>query len=958
MPIPGLSVKTHSPQHWRRGSYHGFSRYNSPKKLPRFKKPLRRRFFRFFRILKILFLLCIVGIALVGISGAAFLAWISQDLPHPDKIIIRDLALSTKIYDRTGETVLYNIHGEQKRTMVELKDIPPQVIWATLTAEDRKFYQHKGISLTGIIRSLIRNITTGSKAGGSTLTQQLVKNAILTSEKTYTRKIKEIILSYQIERKFTKDQIMKMYFNEIPYGTTAYGVEAAAQTYFGKSIPDIDLSEAAILASLPKYPSYLLNNKDELMIRQQWVLEGMVEQGYITKEESETAKKKKVEFKKLTEDIIAPHFVFYVKEALSKKYGERMVEQGGLKVITTLDIEKQKMAEKVVGEFSKKNLELGATNAALVALNAKDGQVLAWLGSKDYFNEEIDGQVNVVSRPRQPGSSFKPVVYAAAFRKGYTPETTLFDVETTFTNYDGKKYGPKNYTLKEYGPVSMREALAGSLNIPAVKTIYLAGIDNVLNLAEELGYTTLQPRSRFGLSLVLGGGEVKLIEHVNAFATFAQEGERNNTSIILKVEDKDGNVLEEFKKNTTKVLETQVARQINDILSDNSARSFIFGENNSLILPDRVVATKTGTTNDYHDAWTIGYTPSLAAGVWVGNSDNTEMKRGADGSVVAAPIWREFMIQALKGTPVESFVKPEVLENQNPALNGSLKQGIKVKIDKISGKLATEYTPQEYMEEKMYQALHGILHYIDKENPRGAPPQDPSIDPQYIPWEEAIKKWAEKNNITATEVPTETDDVHIPENIPTINFIQPQNDETVSDRNLSASVDIYAKRGIQRVEYFLENKLIRTSIRPPFDLQIYLDDPNLSNGYVSLKAIAQDDVGNKSESIININLLLPDLPVSIAWITPTNNEILDTTHFPYTLEISISQPEKVAMLKLYLFDGINFPKLIAIIENPSLGQQKSTWQDYPGFGIYELYGEILLHDGTKFTSRKINVEIK
>ena len=701
MPIPHLSIKTKSPQGWRQPTrfYRRPKMSWSPKPIftGRGGRPGRGK-----KLLKLLLVLLVIGIAAAGLLSIILLAWVAKDLPNPNKIIDRSVAQSTKIYDRTGKELLYDIHGNEKRTVVPLAEIPEFVKQTTLAAEDRNFYKHQGFSLTGIIRSVLKNIFTGSKVGGSTLTQQLVKNAILSPEKTYTRKLKELILSYQIEKKFSKDQILQLYFNEIPYGSVAYGVEAAAQTYFGKSVRNVTLAEAAVLAALPQAPTYYSpygSHLDQLFGRQQYVLDSMAELGYITQADANHAKEAEITFKKRAENITAPHFVAAVKEYLTEKYGDLAVEQGGLQVLTTLDTYKQQIAEAVINELAENNAkQYNANNAALVALDPKTGQVLAMVGSRDFFADPypencepgrtclFDPQVNIALRPRQPGSSFKPIVYATAFRQGYTPDTVLYDVVTNFQNYDLKDYEPKDYDLKERGPVTIRQALAGSLNIPAVKAIYLAGIDNVLDLAQSLGYTTLTDRSRYGLSLVLGGGEVKLLEHVNAYAVFAREGEWHPTSLILEVKDKDGNVLEEFKSQEKKVLETQTARQINAILSDNSARAYIFGASNYLNLGERPVAAKTGTTNDYRDAWTIGYTPSIAVGVWVGNSDNEEMKRGADGSVVAAPIWQKYLQRILGDTPTETFKAPEPIQTDKPSLNGSLAEGIKIKIDKASGK--------------------------------------------------------------------------------------------------------------------------------------------------------------------------------------------------------------------------------------------------------------------------------
>ena len=902
----------------------------------------------------------VILLALGGIFSIIFLAWLATQLPNPNKIIDRSVALSTKIYDRQGETLLYDIHGAQKRTFVQLSGIPENLKNATLAAEDREFYKHGGISFTGIIRSLLKNIFTGSKAGGSTITQQLVKNVILSPEKTYTRKAKEVILSYQLEKKFPKDEIWQMYFNEIPYGSVAYGAEAAAQTYFGKAVKDLSLAESAVLAALPQAPTYYSpygSHLDKLYARQGWILDSLADLGYITEEDAEFAKKEKIEFKKSAESIIAPHFVMFIKEYLTEKYGELAVEQGGLKVITTLDADKQKFAEEAIAENAEKNLKWNAGNAALVALDPATGQILAMVGSKDYFNDEIDGQVNVATRPRQPGSSFKPIVYAAAFKKGYTPETVLYDAVTKFLNSDGKDYEPKNYDLKEHGPVTIRQALAGSLNIPAVKAIYLTGVDKVLDLAGSLGYTTLSDRSRFGLSLVLGGAEVKLIEQVAAFAVFAREGEYHPPAGILKVEDKDGAVLEEYKKQEKKVLETQVARQINSILSDNAARAYIFGEKNYLTLPDRAVAAKTGTTNDYHDAWTVGFTPNLAAGVWVGNSDNAEMKRGADGSVLAAPIWNKFMQEALKGLPAEGFTAPAATVSGKPVLNGQLVQGIKVKVNKNNGKLATDLTPPDLVEERIYRQAHAILYYINKDDPQGDTAPDLN-DPQYPRWEEAVLRWAKDNNIMAEDPPTESDDSYRPEDKPVISLTFPDARQTITDRNFSAGVNASAPRGVLRVEYYLNGKLLKTVSEAPYELSVYLDDPNLKSGFYQLKAAAYDDLGNNNSAALDLNFQLPEIPQPLSWLAPAENETISAKKFPYVIKAELANVSRIQKIDVYYKTADGQVDYINTSRQFAGGQLAVPWPSAPAPGAYKIYAEITNSDGYAFKTGEVVAEVQ
>ncbi len=698
--------------------------------------------------------LIILSMAMIAgsVSAAGLFVWIEHTLPDPGNLMERSVEQSTKIYDRTGKVVLYDIHGNIKRTVIKLEDIPETVKWATIAIEDKKFYEHKGFDLRGILRSIIIDITRGGKVqGGSTITQQLIKNSILSKEKTYTRKIKELILAWELENKMNKDQILELYLNEIPYGSTAYGIESASQTFFGKQTKELSLSEVAMLAALPKATTFYSpygNHKDELLARTKFVLDEMVEIGKISVEEAERAKKEDPVSRVLPrrEAIIAPHFVMYVKELLTEKYGDRIVEQGGLKVVTSLDLDKQKFAEEAIAaQVNDNEKKWNAGNAALVSLDPNTGQVLAMVGSRDYFDEKYDGNVNVTLRPRQPGSSFKPIVYATSFLRGFTPNTILYDVNTIFKTEIGEDYEPKNYDLKEHGPVTVRQALAGSLNIPAVKMIYLSGIKNVLDLSDKLGYSTLKERSRFGLSLVLGGGEVKLLEHTAAFGVFAAEGVRHEISPILKVEDPTGLTLEEWKDSSQEVFPSQIARQISSILSDNDARAFIFGAQNYLILPDRQVAAKTGTTNDYHDAWTVGYTPELVTGVWVGNNNNTEMKRGADGSKIAAPIWNNFMRKALQNISPNSFTPPDEVITGKSVLDGAPYSSATIKINLATGLPADSSTPENQIAAKEYRQYHSILHYVNKDDPRGPVPSDPGSDLQYANWELGVQNWTAAN---------------------------------------------------------------------------------------------------------------------------------------------------------------------------------------------------------------------
>jgi len=956
MPIPQLNPKFKVRKIGER-----FKGFNKRRRKGN-NKLLKKLTSNWLMILAIIFFIVIISI--VGVF-----AWFSRDLPDPDKIMDRSLAQSTKIYARDGSTLLYEIHGPEKRTLIELEEIPDHMKNATIAIEDQDFYKHKGFDLPGIIKAVCHE-AFGSlgglcpQRGGSTITQQFVKNAILTSERTYTRKIKELVLSYQLERKFTKDQILQMYLNEIPYGSTAYGVESAALTFFGKSAKDLTLAESALLAALPQLPTYYSpygSHTDELSNRLHLVLNEMVEEGYATQAEADEARRVNLleRLKPKYENIEAPHFVMYVKEQLSNKYGEKVVEQGGLKVTTTIDIDKQKIAEEIIEKYADKNTtNYNASNAALVSLDTKTGQIIAMVGSKDYFNESIDGNVNVALRPRQPGSSFKPIVYLTAFEKGFTPETTLFDLVTKFKT-DSKDYEPKNYDLVEHGPVSMRQALAGSLNIPAVKTLYLAGIDNVLDTAESLGYTTLSDRSRFGLSLVLGGGEVTLLEHVSAFATLAREGVRHPVVSILKVEDDKGKILEEYEEREEQVFDEKTVRILNNILSDNSARSYVFGSSSYLTLPDRPVAAKTGTTNDYRDAWTIGFTPSFATGVWVGNNDNSEMRRGAAGAVVAAPIWNEFM-KRTAGGPVETFKQPNSNTSEKPILQGKLESESILKVDKYTGKQipasCLDDYPKDYIEDKALRAAHNILHYVDKEDPNGTVPSDPTVDPQYNRWEEPVKKWAQENDYIET-APADGDcDIRNKENQPTASFIFPKNEASITVNSVNIQIKISSKKPIKNVTYFIDERKIGDATSSPFGLKYTIK--NLESGFHNLKAEIHDSVENVGTATVSFNYL-PATPSVVLYLTkPTASSSLTTNNFPYNLSSYASDPNGVSEIQFYYLNESDQSTLIGSVAKPPKPEASLTWKTPPEAGNYRIYASLKNNNGKTTQSDYVNITIK
>jgi len=893
------------------------------------------------KYLRALGIICLVGFC-AGVLGIGLLfAWVSRDLPDPNRLLTRQVQKSTKIWDRTGEHLLYEIHGEQNRTLVELDQISEVAVKAAIVSEDKNFYEHKGFQLKSLIRAALQSFRRGRVEGTSTITQQLIKNAILTNERALTRKAKELILSYQIENKFSKDEILKMYFNEIPYGSSSYGIQAAAQSYFGKSAKDLDAAEGALIAALTKAPSRLSpygNNKEELIWWQRFIIDDMAKEGYITTDEAEAAKAKDIlaEVKPRRDSLQAPHFVLHVKEMLSEEYGEREVETGGLNVITTLDYDKQKAAEESVTEGMDVVKEFGGSNAALLAMDPKNGQVLAMVGSADYFDTENDGNVNVTLRLRQPGSSFKPIVYAEAFEKGFTPDTVLFDVETEFPTDTDKPYHPHNYDLSEHGPVTLRKALAGSLNIPAVKTLYLAGIDKSIDFAEKLGYTSLGDRSRFGLSLVLGGAEVRLVEHVAAYSTFASEGVYHAPSYILKVEAPDGSVLQEWKDEpVNEVMQVETARNVNSILSDNAARSYVFGEKNYLTLPDRPVAAKTGTTNLFVDAWTMGYTPNLAAGVWVGNNDSTQMKSKADGSRVAAPIWQAFMKKALADMPVEGFTAPEPIVTGKPVLDGQAGE-IAVKIDKFSGKLATENTPPTAIEERIYRQAHSILYYVDPDDPRGPYPADTQENPQYAAWEAGVATWAAKNGwATTEEPPTETDDVHNDAFSPVVTFDLPGDGADIAVRSFPVRVQANSPRGVKRVEFSLDGALLAVANSYPWEAVLTLPS-TYGRGFYTLRATAFDDIEHAGSQDITLNLTSDGVPLTLDWIRPSSDITYRTRVFPIYIDTTLSEKAGVARVEIYAVPEEGDPIFIGSLSRPKTNGVSVTWSEPPEIGTYRL----------------------
>ena len=817
-----------------------------------------------------------------GIGAIIFgilIIWISTlQLPSFSSFDSRKQTNSTKVYDRTGQIVLYDLGSDVHRTTISYTEMGAAIKNATVAIEDSNFYHHSGIEIKAMARAFLADIThAGAVQGGSTITQQVIKQSLLSNDKTIVRKMKEIILSLKLEREYNKDEILGIYLNEIPYGGNVFGISEAAETFLGKKPADLTLAEAAYLAAIPNAPTHYSPygaHKDDLEARKNLVLAREHDLKFITDDEYNQAKAEIVVFKaQEPQGIKAPHFVFFIKDYLEQKYGTEMVESGGLKVITTLDYGLQQAAEKAVALYTtgdKKQIE--NENAGLVAIDPKTGQILTMVGSRNYFDKQIDGNFNVTTARRQPGSSFKPYIYVTSFEKGFTPETMLMDVPTEFStscNPYGKPYPghsidecymPNNFDSKFRGPLSIRDALARSINVPAVKTLYIVGINNAIKTAQDMGITTLVDPSRYGLSLVLGGGEVRLLEMVSAYGVFATEGYRHPYSGILSVTDSNGNTLESWSDDPRQVLPANPTREISSILSDNKARTPTFGANSALYISDREVAAKSGTTNNNKDSWAIGYTPSLVAGVWLGKNENTEMPVG----VTAAPIWHAFMTEALKNYPVETFTKPDPDPNYNnlpPVLRGHFDGNQSYIVDTISGGLATPATPKETQKEYVVTDVHDILHWISKDDILGGVPTNPESDGLYNNWETAVQNWWGANNtrypiVTWSQKPGFTDNVHIPANMPHVVIMSPTISDThPKDKSLLVKVDTSGTYPLQKIDVFMNNVYIGTAhgTSPtlsfiPNDIKGVIDGPN------NIMVVATDFVYNTVSVSETVNI--------------------------------------------------------------------------------------------------------
>ncbi|MFC1790684.1 transglycosylase domain-containing protein [Patescibacteria group bacterium] len=860
------------------------------------------------RLLSFLAISFFLGLVVLLLGGVALFAWYAKDLPHPEKIIRRE-GFSTKIYDR-NEELLYDIYADQKRVPVKLEAIPLFLRQATIAIEDKHFYKHQGFDPLGMIRAVYKIVVQRRLQGGSTLTQQLVKNVLLSQKRVISRKIKEFILAIQIENRYDKDEILQMYLNEAPYGGTAWGVEAASQSYFGQSVSELGLIKCAILAGLPQSPTrYSPFGQDpkSYLGRTKSVLRRMREDGYISREEEKEALDQldKVQFSTQRQDFKAPHFVMYVKSILEDRYGQRMVEQGGLRVQTTLDLSLQEKAQEIVAEEISRVESLQITNGAALVIDPQTGQILAMVGSKNYFDPDYDGKVNVTLSLRQPGSAIKPVTYLTALQSNYTAATMLMDVKTVFPGSGGQPdYVPNNYDGKFRGPVQMRYALGSSLNVPAVKMVALVGVEPMLAVADKLGLKTLAPTTknlrRFGLAVTLGGGEVRLLDLTSAYSAFANGGKKVAPRVILKITDQDGKVLEENRSpSLPQVINEEEAFLISHILADNQARLLTFGENSLLNISSRQVAVKTGTTNDKRDNWTIGWTPQSVVGVWVGNNDNSPMTKVASGVSGSSPIWRRIILEILDDLPRKDFLIPEGIVSAEvdlvsgfrvhdgyPArleyfIKGTEPQGedpihSKLKLCNGQEKLATLVDINRgHFEEKEY--------FVFRED-------DPvSVDGQNR-WQQGIDAWTQGQEDSRFKPPTEycqgNSDMEI-------NLIKPADRVNFETREVSISAKAISLKEVRQIKVFVDGSLLESFSGKAFD-KIY----SLEEGSHIIKVEAEDESGFIGSKDVRIGVLVPwdwepsptQSPTKVPTITPTPVPLPTETSTPTPSLVPVVSP--------------------------------------------------------------------
>ncbi len=871
-------------------------------KLRLIKNRLPKKWQSVFRRRKLTWQNVVRGIIVLIGAGIVFsiilFAWYYKDLPRPGELRARSASESTILYDRTGKQI-YDISGDERRILLKSDEIPESIKHATVSIEDHNFYNHHGVDFFGIIRGVVLKPLTGRGfQGGSTITQQYVKNAILSPKRSITRKLKELILSLEIEAIYSKDDILTLYLNEIPYGSNIYGVEAASQAYFGHSAKDgLTVAEAATLAAIPQAPTKYSpygNHLDLLMARKNRVLDDMTENDYISQEEADKAKKEPpLEAKHFAEkhdNFPSPHFVMYVREQLVQKYGETLVQRGGLRVTTTLDLDLQQKADDAVRDGAKTLARVKASNASLVSIDPKTGQVLAMVGSIDYFDREHEGNFNVATAQRQPGSAIKPIVYSSLFRDKWSPSSVIWDVKTDFSGYS-----PNNFDGKFHGPQTIRSSLGNSFNIPAVKALSLTGVKNFVGLAKDFGITTFDDREDAGLSLALGAGEVKLVDLTSAYGVLANGGQRAPLTSILKIEDSRGKVLDEWKEGTKQTIAPEIAYEISSILADTNAKKPTFERLLGVLsVSGKTVAVKTGTTNNYKDAWTVGYTPSLVTGVWAGNNNGDEMDHGG-GSTAAAPIWHSFMVKALADKKNEDFYRPasivdrtvDLLSGKNPTpASGQLIQDIfapwqlptkdddvhqKVKVCKSNGLLATNDTPAEEIEERTYTRVH-------------------SERPDNGAWEGPVQSWARSQNLVS-DPPTEKCDIIFTD--PRIEITDPINEATVSGVFSVSAEATFPPGTTGSVNFSLDGGSPVSDSSDPYTATF--DSSSLSPGPHTLTATALASNGSSKstsvsirteadttppDEVSNVTLTSPSkAAVAIAWKNPSQSDLATVSFY-------------------------------------------------------------------------------
>lgn len=821
---------------------------------------------RYLKLLRLGAIGALVGSLLMIVVFFGAFAWFSRELPKPGEVVRRD-GFSTKIYDRNG-SLLYDLFDDERRTPIEIEQVPEHLKQATIAIEDKDFYKHQGFDALTIVRIPYNFIFRGRVVGGSTLTQQLVKNALLTNERSIARKFKEFVLSLQIERTFTKDEILEMYLNEAPYGGTAWGVGTAAEVYFNKPVSELSLVESAILAGLPQRPSAYSpyagktdeNGEPLWKIRALGVLRRMHEDGYITDlgHQDAVAQLNSVAFERSAISIQAPHFVFYVRDVLAEMYGEEVVETGGFKVTTTLDLELHNTAQSIVSEEIEKVESLNITNGAAMVMNPETGEILSMVGSRDYANSEIGGQFNVaVDGLRQPGSSIKPVTYLTLLERGYTPASVLVDVPTTFAPDDtSDPYEPKNYDGKFRGPVTIRNSLGSSLNIPAVKALAIVGIDSFLQQAYQMGFDTLEPTEdnfkRFGLAVTLGGAEVHLIDTVSAYSAFANGGYKVTPVSILKIEDKDGKSIFEHRPVTgERVVSESGAFLINHILSDNSARSIAFGTN-SLLNLGQGVAVKTGTTNDQRDNWAIGWSKSAMVGAWVGNNDNSAMKQVASGVSGATPIWRRIMQAAIdKGYTAPAWEVPDSVQQVAlDAISGYPEHDEFPTVTDFASKGTVPSLPDPIHaklklcrgEEKLAPPARVSANDFDEREYIILKEDDPVSQDGVNRWQASIDSWISTQEDSRFKVPTEycgdVQEIFVKVGLPL-------HESTLSEENVEVHLHSDSAAGIEKLELYVNNEL-----RETINDREYRGTVSMPKGRYELKAKAYSRDGKTKESAI------------------------------------------------------------------------------------------------------------